>query len=54
MRAVSARSIVSSGQGLARSIQWLRAGSGFAYRLAHLTFPRPVIVATAALAFFIA
>lgn len=54
MRAVETRSVALGGPRLARIAQWLQAGSCFAYRLAHLTVPRPVTVCAIALLLFVA
>ena len=45
MRALSARSIAFREAGIAQFFRWLQAGfSSFAYRLAHLTLSRALIV----------
>lgn len=44
MRVVSARSSALGAVEIAQNVWWLRAGSGFAYRLAHLTVSRSVTV----------
>lgn len=56
MRVVSASSIAYRG-GETRPVQtfgWLQAGFfGFAYRLAHLSLPRPLVMAALTVFFYI-
>lgn len=53
MRALVARSIASSEASKAQVFGWLQAGSSLAYRLAHLTFPRSVLVCAVALLLYL-
>jgi hypothetical protein len=53
MRAVRARSIALGELKIAHLFWWLQAGSSFAYRLAHLTFPRSVTVCAVALVLYL-
>lgn len=53
MRAVLARSSVSVGPSNAHRLWWLQAGSSFAYRLAHLSVLRSVLVFAVALVLYL-
>jgi hypothetical protein len=50
MRAVFALSNASGGTVISQVLRWLQAGfSSFAYRSAHLSLPRPLVVCAVAL-----
>ena len=54
MRAVSARHPLFGVAAIIQANRWLRAGSSFAYRLAHLSVLRTVTVCAVALLLYLA